>query len=142
MYANFTRQYDESRDFFVKYQDRIIYGTDIQSWAIARANSIQVPLSKAWVVRTFLETDKVYDVPENIGHWMEDDLDGFHGIALPEDVLEKIYHGNFERLYSKSPKPLNNEAVKVELQRMAASIDAIAGGSAEQNQARQALDLF
>ena len=72
----------------------------------------------------------------------EDDLDGFHGIALPDDVLAKIYHGNFQRLYSLSPKPLNTEAVKIELERMAASIDEIAGGEAEENPARQALELF
>jgi hypothetical protein len=93
-------------------------------------------------MRTFLETDKVFDVPDILGHWMESDLDGFHGFALPGDVLEKIYHKNFIRLYNPSPKPLNNEAVKSELERMVASINEIAGGLAQENPACQALELF
>jgi predicted TIM-barrel fold metal-dependent hydrolase len=142
MYANFTRNYDASREFFLRYQTRIIYGSDTGSWSIAHTKSLNEPLSKAWVMRTFLETDKVFDVPDILAHWMESDLDGFHGFALPGDVLEKIYHKNFKRLYSPSPKALNNAAVKIELERMAASIDEIAGDLTRENPARQAIELF
>jgi predicted TIM-barrel fold metal-dependent hydrolase len=74
-----------ARRFFLKYQDRILFGTD-------------TPPNRA-AYRTyyrFLETDDEYFDPSSGHHsqgfWM------IYGVYLPKDVLEKLYFRNAERL--------------------------------------------
>ena len=43
-------------------------------------------------------------------------LDGYRGLNLPRNVLDKIYHANFERIYGATPAPLNHEAALAELE--------------------------
>jgi len=83
------------RRFFLKYQDRIMFGTDT------------APNRDAYrMYYRFLETDDEYfDCAaghHRQGFWM------IYGLFLPEDVLKKIYHKNAERLFfgrqAASPK--------------------------------------
>jgi predicted TIM-barrel fold metal-dependent hydrolase len=79
------RQPYTARRFFLKYQDRIMFGTDTP------------PRREAYrVYYRFLETDDEYFDCAASHH-----LQGFwriYGIFLPDDVLEKIYHKNAERV--------------------------------------------
>jgi len=43
-----------------------------------------------WLIRSFLEKQGTF-------RWNDHE---YYGIGLPEDVLEMIYHGNFERVYA------------------------------------------
>jgi predicted TIM-barrel fold metal-dependent hydrolase len=79
------RQPYSTRRFILKYQDRIMFGTDTS------------PNREAY--RTyfrFLETDDEYFDPSGGHHpqgfWM------IYGVFLPRDVLEKLYVKNAERL--------------------------------------------
>jgi predicted TIM-barrel fold metal-dependent hydrolase len=79
------RQPYSARRFFVKYQDRIMFGTDT------------VPDRGAYrMYYRFLETDDEYFDParghHRQGFWM------IYGVFLPKDVLEKLYFKNAERL--------------------------------------------
>ena len=130
MISNFTRNYDVARRFFLTYQDRLVYGTDIATWGLQREGGMAHALGTAWAVRMYLEKDDVFEPPDALAHWREPDLDGFRGFALPRDTLERIYHGNFERVFGKVPAPLNRDAAKVELMRMAIQIDRQTGGMA------------
>jgi predicted TIM-barrel fold metal-dependent hydrolase len=140
MYYSFARDTDAAHRFFVRYQDRLVYGTDIGASAtvgngapsLDRAES----LGRAWVVRRFLETEDVFAAPEGVGHWLGMDTGLFRGIALPPAVLEKVYHSNFERIFGTAPAPLDPESARVELERLAAVVDSLAGGEAEDNPAR------
>jgi predicted TIM-barrel fold metal-dependent hydrolase len=83
------RQPYTSRSFFLKYADRILFGSDFG------------PNLEAYrVIYRFLETDDEYfnynasPVPEQ-GRWH------VCGLYLPEDVLEKVYFRNAERLLFK-----------------------------------------
>lgn len=96
MYRDFSNAPDLARAFIVRYQDRILYGTDIDTRALERgAQSFMrfVP----WLIRSMLEKDGVFTTS-----------DGrlYHGLGLPADVLEKIYQANFERLYGVVPRRL------------------------------------
>jgi predicted TIM-barrel fold metal-dependent hydrolase len=136
MYGNFTRNYDAARVFFHRYQDRLVYGTDISSRALLQGEpGRQGSLALAWLVRANLERDDAFTVPGRDG-FMPADLDGYRGLNLPEQVLTQIYRANFERLYGSAPAPLNREAALAELERLAAEIDALAGGG-DGNVARQ-----
>lgn len=75
------RQPYTARKFMIKYQDRILFGTDTP------------PTSEAYrVYYRFLETDDEYIDPSpshhRQGRWM------IYGIFLPDKVLEKIYNKN------------------------------------------------
>jgi len=90
------RQPYTTRKFILKYQDRVMFGTDTH------------PSRDAYrIYYRFLETDDEYFDPapshQQQGFWM------IYGIFLPKDVLEKLYHKNAERvlfgLQSPPPQP-------------------------------------
>lgn len=91
------RQPYTARKFFLKYQDRIMFGTDTN------------PRRAAYrIYYRFLETDDEYFNCAESHH-----LQGFwniYGIFLPSDVLEKVYRKNAERVLglqhqAESPRP-------------------------------------
>jgi predicted TIM-barrel fold metal-dependent hydrolase len=80
------RQPYTARKFFLKYQDRIMFGTDT------------TPRRDAYrMYYRFLETDDEYfdcaGGHQRQGFWM------IYGIFLPKDVLEKVYSTNAERIF-------------------------------------------
>ncbi|MDR3635456.1 MAG: carbohydrate-binding family 9-like protein [Isosphaeraceae bacterium] len=81
------RQPYTARKFFLKYQDRILFGTDTP------------PNRDAYrIYYRFLETDDEYFDCSASHH-----LQGFwniYGIFLPDAVLEKVYRTNAERILS------------------------------------------
>jgi predicted TIM-barrel fold metal-dependent hydrolase len=84
--AELGRQPYTARKFFVKYADRILYGTD-GPWPELR-------ITYYW---RFLETfDENFPYSEKEpppqGMWR------IHGLGLPDDVLQKVYHENALRL--------------------------------------------
>ncbi len=94
------RQPYTARKFFLKYQDRIMFGTDT------------APNRDAYrMYYRFLETDDEYfdcaSGHHRQGFWM------IYGLFLPEDVLKKIYHKNAERLFFGRQVALREAAAKV-----------------------------
>jgi predicted TIM-barrel fold metal-dependent hydrolase len=138
MYNHFTRSGEGARAFFMRYQDRIIYGTDVSTRAIGQGG-VEMVLSYPFFVRTYLETTTPFTPPPAIPHWLEEDLEAIVPIGLPKEVLAKIYHGNFERLFGARPAPLNLEPARAEVKRIADEIAALHGAEAE-NPARDVLE--
>ncbi|MDZ7618655.1 MAG: amidohydrolase family protein [Patescibacteria group bacterium] len=88
---------DSLRDFMIEYSDRILFGTDVGSkWFVPELdNQFPNPADKTPQYKryfTFLETDQ--QQPSGI-----QDEKTFRGLALPLDVLEKIYFRNAMRIY-------------------------------------------
>lgn len=83
---------DKLRDFMIKYADRILYGTDIGG----QPKEGQYERTAQMYFRSFqlLETDKIIE-----GGFFSDTKT--QGLALPEDVLNKIYYQNAARLYPR-----------------------------------------
>jgi len=129
MYFNFAREPEKTREFFIKYQDRIIYGTDIGARALLRDREAGIEaeesLARIEVVRGFLENDGPFNLT-HAGFLFGGREAEFYGINLPEDVLDKIYYQNFERFAGAAPKPLNKEAILEEAQRLETMINAMA----------------
>jgi predicted TIM-barrel fold metal-dependent hydrolase len=80
------RQPYSARRFLIKYQDRVMFGTDT------------APNRDAYrMYFRFLETDDEYFDPagghHRQGFWM------IYGIFLPDDVLAKLYNGNARRIF-------------------------------------------
>lgn len=93
---------EEARAFFVKYQDRILFGTDLalgpHYWQLGSVSETPVGFEDAVKFYEahfrYFETDaKQIDHPTPIqGRWKVD------AIHLPPDVLRKLYYSNAERL--------------------------------------------
>lgn len=96
-----------ARDFYIKWQDRILYGTDISDH-----NSLAHARSKAEVLRLFLETDETFEnivFTEGMGKEAPTGPNGrseLHGLSLPQEVLEKVLWKNFEVFVAEKPKPV------------------------------------
>ncbi len=129
MYMNFARDPQKARDFFIKYQDRIVYGTDIGAKALLATPGMNIETSESrlriQLIRRFLETEGPFQLQSEEGFLFGDPEFTFQGIALPGEVLEKIYHGNFERSVSAQPKTLNIPAVIEECDRQEAVLGAM-----------------
>lgn len=87
--AELGRQPYTAREFFIKYQDRVLFGTDRYP-----GKSIQ-PRYKIYY-RFFQTQDEYFDYYDHpfppTGEWK------IYGVFLPDEVLEKIYFKNAQRL--------------------------------------------
>lgn len=109
MYFDFQENPKEWTEFFLKYADRIIYGTDIGS------NTLDLeryePDALTHVVRGFFEeTEPIHEFEEV-----------FYPMPLPDDVLKKIYRDNFVRKCGETPRPVNYALMAKELELEAAT---------------------
>ena len=101
------------RDFFITFQDRILFGSD--NVALMMSRDFDHFASRYWAHQKLWETD--YDAESNIddpdggkgfnpktGQFDESKADGIprlKGLNLPAEVLQKFYRGNAERLLPK-----------------------------------------
>ena len=93
--AELGRQPKRSREFFLKYQDRIMFGTD---------NGMDVEMYRNHF--RWLETaDEYFDYwgYPGQGRWE------IYGMELPDGVLEKVYHRNAERIFGKFTNLTNSQ---------------------------------
>ena len=86
--AELGRQPGRTRQLFLKYQDRVMFGTDNSMSPEMYRNNFR------WL-ETGDEYFEYWGYPEQ-GRWM------IYGLALPDAVLEKIYHKNAEKLFAKN----------------------------------------
>jgi hypothetical protein len=94
-------QYQSNRDlgkvrrFFIRYQDRLLYGTDLSQDADADPQELRRDAHATWLRDwKYLATNQSFAVPE---------LDApVHGLALPKDVIRKIYSTNAERWFGNA----------------------------------------
>jgi len=100
MYGNFTKDHTRFRNLFIKYSDRIIYGTDnlMVNWREI-ADSVQ----------RFLKTEDSFTAGE-AGLILSDPDMLIRGINLPQDALVKIMRENFFKL-NKTPKKLDYDRI-------------------------------
>lgn len=115
MYYNFSKDPEKTREFFIKYQDRIVFGDDT---AVSK-NGIMKELitNRIKFMRDFLETDEEFSIGPTDKNFLARP-DRVKGIKLPQSVLEKIYGLNFLRIAGENPLPLNVSLAKEECQRI------------------------
>jgi len=91
---------DKVRRFFVRYQDRLLYGTDANQYTEGREPTLEERAAFA----------------RKMENWYRDDFDYYSGhgkqklgsrevewLGLPREVLEKFYFRNAQRLIAPSP---------------------------------------
>jgi hypothetical protein len=111
MYHNFSAAVDKTREFFLKYQDRILFGTDIGARALLSSPQTDIQLSESQervtLIRNFLENPGEFTLHPDGGFLFGTSKTPFHGLDLPDTVLNKIYHKNFEKVVAPAPRPVN-----------------------------------
>ena len=74
-----------TREFLIKYQDRVLFGTD---------NGMEAPMYR-FIFRVLETNDEHFYNPDLYYHWALSAFD------LPDEVLKKIYHDNAERILTE-----------------------------------------
>jgi predicted TIM-barrel fold metal-dependent hydrolase len=88
--------YERVRNFMIKYQDRILYGTDItinqqDTNFEAKSKTLSDRWRSNWI---YLATDSTFRVK---------DLPGLvKGLHLPKEVIDKIYYKNAEQFFKSN----------------------------------------
>ena len=136
MLHNLSVDVGASRDFFLTYADRIVFGTDISS-----RNTLEEARIRAGLVYRWLETDDAYPVPEAADFLLGGPEDGLiQGMALPEETLEGIYRKNFIRLTGPVPNSLNVVEAVSTCERIAAIAEAMSSMPADETEAGRVAD--
>lgn len=85
------------RNFIIKYQDRLLYGTDLGAGRVYTKTDIEQTLER--IETTYMKDYRYFATDEEMEVW---EVDGtFRGLALPKNVLEKIFYSNFYKWYKK-----------------------------------------
>ncbi len=87
---------EKVREFFIKYQDRLLYGTDLQDSGKMGAIEKQTQMHNYWI------RDWEYFVTDNMmtSHLLDGEFQGLH---LPKEVVEKIYSKNAKKWLKMFP---------------------------------------
>ena len=81
------------RDFCIKYQDRLLYGTDTGDNGNSEPDAFKKRMHETWL------EDWKYFATKN--EMISDKFQGsFTGLKLPKEVIDKIYHGNSVKWYN------------------------------------------
>jgi predicted TIM-barrel fold metal-dependent hydrolase len=89
-----VRDYDKVRNFFIKYQDRVIYGTDLTLNPGEDPAELKRSAHDVWTRDwRYLATDESHPV-EIIK------ADAVRGLALPRAVIDKMFYGNARRAFA------------------------------------------
>ena len=88
---------EKLRDFIIQYADRILFGTDISNQPLRE--KVEITAERYHRCFEILETDKIVRAGFYPGPGAG--TKEVKGMALPIDVLEKIYYKNAARLYPR-----------------------------------------
>lgn len=92
LYYHAAEDRDRVIDFFRKYQNRIIYGTDIINDPDSNPTSVKNDLEHRWLTHwEFLATNKKLTSKQI--------APSFQGLDLPKTILEKVYRENAIKWY-------------------------------------------
>lgn len=103
MYLSFQKNPAYFRNFFIRYADRIQFGTD-------GAFPADMPAME-WLadrIYRYLATD------DDVMAWGEEPM---KGLKLPEEAIDKIFCGNFVRKVSEKPREINRKALKAYIEK-------------------------
>jgi len=90
-----SKDWQKVHDFIEKYQDRLLYATDIVADSTTNDADLKTHMHTTWLNDwKFFATDSTMIV---------NDFDGsFKGLHLPRAVMDKIYHTNAQKWFPKA----------------------------------------
>jgi predicted TIM-barrel fold metal-dependent hydrolase len=97
-------EYEKVRRFFIHYQDRILYGTDLTMSPVTAADRAQnPPIDPAQFPKeadAYWRSDWTYLATPMAQHVDAIEAD-VKGLALPQRVIDKIYYANARRVFGR-----------------------------------------
>jgi predicted TIM-barrel fold metal-dependent hydrolase len=85
-------QWQKVHNFFIKYQDRLLYATDLLVDGTENATALKKKIHNVWFQDwVFFTMDENMQAPDVAGT--------FRGLKLPQEVINKIYYKNAEQWY-------------------------------------------
>jgi predicted TIM-barrel fold metal-dependent hydrolase len=98
MVREISARRDVARDFVIRNQDRLIFGTDQVS---GDDRGFDFLASRFWAHRKLWETAYVGPSPIYDPDLPRDNQPTLRGLALPDEVLQKLYHDNGVKLLAR-----------------------------------------
>jgi hypothetical protein len=95
---------DAAREFFIRNQDRLLFGSDQVS---GDDRNFDFYASRFWCHRKLWETANTVPTPILDPDLPPDQQPVLRGLALPDTVLQKLYRDNAVRLMSRYGDPLD-----------------------------------
>jgi len=96
-----VRDYDKVRKFFIKYQDRLLYGTDLSLNPDEDQTDEQKAEFKRSAHETWTQDWRYLATPES--QRVEMIKADVPGLALPRVVIDKVYYSNAVRAFALGP---------------------------------------
>jgi predicted TIM-barrel fold metal-dependent hydrolase len=98
MVREISKRRDEAREFFIRNADRIMWGSDQVS---GDDRGFDFLASRWWAHRKLWETAYIGQTPIHDPDLPEDRQPQLRGLALPDEVLQKMYHDNAVRFLAR-----------------------------------------
>lgn len=117
LFENLSNNIVEARRFFEKYQDRIIYGTDICRLEETPDEEFNMKdtIIRGKLCQDFIVKDKVFIPGDEKSLLGKDDLN-LNGLNLSKEISDKIFYKNFLSMTGE-PKKINVSEVLDEIER-------------------------
>jgi hypothetical protein len=88
---------DKVRNFIIRYQDRLLYGTDLSDEGSGTVEELSAQIHHTWIEDwKYFATDEKMTAPSFRGE--------FQGLQLPKEVVKKIYSENAIKWYKLAVK--------------------------------------
>ena len=98
MVREISKRRDEAREFFIRNADRIMWGSDQVS---GDERGFGFLASRWWAHRKLWETAYIGTTPIHDPDVPDDQQPQLRGLALPDEVLQKLYHANATRFLAR-----------------------------------------
>lgn len=124
MYINLSKHQSESKAFFEKYQDRIMYGTDIGARSILSDSVSHIDqnesIRRSEIVKMFISDEKEFLIHADGNFLIGTDDFLLRGLGLEAEIKKKIFVDNFLRfidgkINSVTPKKVIKECHRIKM---------------------------
>lgn len=99
LYYNLSDQAEQAKKFFIQYQNRICFGTDIGARSLIYDEPIPLSIEESHarirLATRFLEEEGDYILYPDGYYFTEEKERMMHGLGLSKQILNKIYYENF-----------------------------------------------
>lgn len=122
IYVNLSKNPEEAKAFFEKYQDRILYGTDIGARCVLADNASSFNEEECLARMDLIDgmfQSKTSRIMREDGRYLIN-TDDFvqQGFDLSEEAINKIYWKNFESYVGETPAKVDPKLIKKECRRI------------------------
>lgn len=122
LYVNLSKTREATVAFFQKYQDRILYGTDIGARCVLGSQGNHVnpdeSLNRSALVRSFLQDSSEVVVKADGNFLIGTEDFTLRGLGLSKPILKKLFSENFYRLVGHTPRHVSPHKVIRECRRI------------------------